>query len=104
MVNSTSSEGKDIDSFFKSLHISADNALVLYGRPKVDAEKYPWVHTGAVVHEGLLHPTVEIFLRMDVDEEETKLPYFSWWVEEFTDSYMSVRLDFENSQRVSTNS
>ena len=75
--------------------MTADNGLALYGRPKADAEKYPWIHKGAVVHEGLLLPAVEIFLRMDVDETETELPTFKWWVEDFTDNSMKVRLDFE---------
>ena len=41
---------------------------------------------------------------MDVDEEVTELPIFSWWVEEFVESFIRVRLDFENPQLVSTNS
>lgn len=55
-----------------------------------------------VIDKKLL-PVIEVYLVIDVDEEEQNLPIFAWEVVSITESGVKVSLTFENPEFVSTN-
>ena len=90
------------DDFYRRYHENDEGNLVLYGKPKVvNAAAYPWIHTGAVIIDHRLLPTLEVYLEVQDEDNEKQKPIFLWWATMINETSVEISIEFENPLYVS---